>query len=319
MAKARSATSSGFMQQLMGRHKVKLPEDKEATSKKKSKLPSSFKLIKQSLSQTKSHKKLFFWVGFWFIFLRVLAIGLPDVSTYQSAQELLKESTNSGLDFTTVSSLFSDLVGGAFSGTATELSQILQLFITLIFWLALLWISRQIMADKKTSLREALYNAPVALIPTMLLLVLLFIQLIPGSLGMFLLAYTTGAVENINGLLAMGLSVLSLLFIVWSVFMVVRTIIALVITSLPNTYPINAFKTAKTVVKGRRFTILMKLLGLVLALILLAIVLLVPPIILSAWLGGNVAWVVLVFYELFNVVSFIFAVTYLYRMYRTLI
>lgn len=319
MTKHRPATKSGFMQQLSGRLKVKLPQEKEASPKKKQKLTSSYKLIKLSLHQLKSHKKLFFWVGFWFVALRILAIGLPDVSTYQSVQEVLSESTGNTIDLTSISSLFGNVLGGAFSGTTTEISQVLQLLITIVFWLALIWISRQIMADKKTSLREALYNAPGALVPTLLILALLFVQLIPGSFGMFLLAYTTGAIDGISGLLAMGLSILSLLLIVWSVFMMIRTIIGLVVVSLPNTYPLNAFRTAKTVVKGRRFTILMKLLGLVIALTVLAIVLLVPPIILSAWLGGGVAWLVLIFYELFNVVSFIFAVTYLYRMYRTLI
>jgi hypothetical protein len=169
----------------------------------------------------------------------------------------------------------------------SQTGNLFQSISTLLVSLAIIVALRHVYSDVKERLKvkEAFYGSTYPLVPFVVVVLVLGLQLVPLLLG----AMGYGLVLGIG--IAVGpieKAVWALLFFVpavWSLYMLSGSVFALYVVTLQDTKPLAALRSARQLTKGRRWTILRKLLGLTFVLTLLAAILNIPLI----WLAPNVA------------------------------
>jgi hypothetical protein len=150
------------------------------------------------------------------------------------------------------------------------------------------------------------------LVPFMLVLTVVGLQLVPMLIG------STLYVTVINGGIAVYAAekiLWGLLFIVLallSLYMLASSLFALYIVTLPDMTPMKALRSARELVRYRRWTVLRKMLALPLILLLVAFVIMLPIIILAAPLAR---WV----FFLLTMTALTAAHAYMYTLYRELL
>ena len=160
--------------------------------------------------------------------------------------------------------------------------------------------------------RYAYYKGIYPLIPFLAILLLIGIELLPLvagiSLYVFALNYTIAvtALEKLLFIVIMvGLSALSLYLISSSIF-------ALFIVTLPEMTPVKALRSARDLVRKRRWPILLRLLYLPVALLIVSALIILPFIIFVSVIAQ---WVFLIL----SLVLLAVAVSYLYNLYREML
>ncbi len=138
-------------------------------------------------------------------------------------------------------------------------SGVFAILILLMIWMVVIFILRQLTAGHKIKLRDAMYNAFTALIPTVIVLATVVISCLP--IAMLIIAYSA-AVET--EFLAMPFYALlfcafALLMVLLVGYMLTSTIVALVAVTAPGLYPIVAVMAAADLVVGRRMKIIVRL------------------------------------------------------------
>jgi hypothetical protein len=153
-------------------------------------------------------------------------------------------------------------------------------------WLTTVWLLRNILAGNKVKLRDGLYNASAPILSTFLVTLVLILQLLPMAL-----AFIGYAAANASGLLTGGVEAMLFwiaagLLVVLSLYWVTSTLIALVIVTLPGIYPMKALRTAGDIAVGRRMRLLLRLLWLMATIGISWVVVMVPLILLTAWINS---------------------------------
>jgi hypothetical protein len=217
------------------------------------------------------------------------------------------KATQFGTGLALVETLFSS---GA--STATGPSGAYQSGLFIIISLAIVWALRQISAGNKIRIRDTLYNSTYSLVPLILVVLFATVQLLPAALGAFLA----------NSLLVGGILTVAwqkylvgfavFLLIVWSFYMIISTIVALYIVTLPDMTPLKAIRSAKEIVRYRRASVLVKLLFLPVVLLIIGALILVPLSLLSPWAAT-------IMFFLLGMVALPVSHAYLYTLYRELI
>lgn len=298
---------------------------KRATTKRAKKPPISTQKvpnIRQLLWQTwlllKARPKLFIGLLVIYIAIVLLFVGSSSQGDYLTLKDNLGKvfSGNIGA-LSQVGPLFFATISGAYGQSMTELQQFTLNLITLLFWLVFIAAARHTVAEQKVRVRDVLYTAPTPLIPSLLVLLFLCIQLIPGAVGalIFTIASSGGYLTNWFEFALFALIAFAL--VVGSLYWAVTSIIGLAIVALPNMYPRKALQTAKQLVRGRRLSILLRLLGLVGAVALLWVIVLLPFIILDIWLP--LASVITILIQLLTQISLLLVALYIYHLYRSLL
>lgn len=207
---------------------------------------------------------------------------------------------------------FVALVGSSAGGGTSGAAGAYQLFLVLITSLASIWSLRQVFAGTNVRIRDAYYQGIYPLVPFMLVLVVIGIQLVPLAIGAALYsAVITGgiaalAIEKILWFIGfLSLASISFYFIISSVF-------ALYIVTLPNMTPLKALRSARELVRYRRWVVLRKLLFLPLLLIVVGVIVMLPII---GFLAPLAPWVFFVLTMLAVVAQH----GYLYTLYRELL
>ena len=207
--------------------------------------------------------------------------------------------------------IFVVLIGSAGNGSSSTAGAY-QALLVIVASLAIIWALRQVLSNAKPRIRDAYYKGMYPLIPFILVLLVIGLQLLPLLIGstLYSLVISNGiAVHLIEklvwALLFIGLAMLSLYMISSSVF-------ALYIVTLPDMTPIKALRSARQLVRLRRWTVLRKILFLPLLLVVLAGVVMLPIII---WLTPLAQWV------FFILTMFAIAAvhSYVYTLYRELL
>jgi len=187
-----------------------------------------------------------------------------------------------------------------------------ELLLIIVVSLALIWAIRTTANQSKVRVRDAYYRGMYPLIPFFGIFLLIGLEILPMLLGIYL--YVT-AVNNsiaitllehiIFILLALGLSAITL-------FLLSSSIFALYIVTLPDMTPFKALRSARKLVRKRRWPILLRLIYLPVALLIVSMVILLPIIIFAAPVAK---W-------LFLIITFVFLAishSYLYNFYRELL
>lgn len=290
-------------------------------TKEKPKITGSVKLLRQAIVLYKANWKLFLGLSLIYIVTLWVITGLPNQQAYNNLKDFVTESLDGQVrNVIGISTLLLGAFGGIAGSEQTELQQFLTALTGVIFWLIFVWVVRQLQAGNSITIRQALYNASTPLIPLLTLIFVLALQLIPGALGALLISYAFGTeVFGIDGVESMLFTIAGLLLILLSVYWALQTLFAMIIVTLPNTYPVSAISSAKTVVLGRRGTILLRLGTMVLTLVIVWFLVMVPVIYLDTLISPSFVSLVPIVLDVLSALTLPILVIYLYRLYRELL
>ena len=284
-------------------------------TKPREKLPGVWNLSKSGCALLWDQKQLFALILLVFGILDLaLAQGFTGGLSVTSAKSQLStlfhghfSNVGSGL---TIYALMLASIGSSSSGSGGGFGY--SLILSVIASLALIWALRNSSNKVKVRLRDAYYRGMYPLIPFLAILLLIGIELIPMIAGISLYtiainnAIAVTALEKLLFLILMlGLSSLS-------VFLLSSSVFALYIVTLPEMTPIKALRSAKELVKKRRWEVILRLLYLPLALLVISSAVMLPFII---FLPAAAPWLLLV---LTLVILAVFH-AYMYNFYRELI
>ena len=271
-------------------------------------LPSSWVLLKQTGRTLWSHKKILGSVLLIYGLLQVILVQGVFASNFSDIKTTANESFGS---VTGTLTLFSYLLGTAGQTSSSE-SSVYQTVLFVMSSLAFIWALRQVLAGKAIRIRDAYYKGMYPLVPFILVLLIIGLQTIPALVGAWLYGVVVAngiavaVVEQIFWLL------IFFIFALLSIYMICSSLFALFIVTLPDVTPMRALRSARELVRYRRWSIIRKILIMALFL-LICVAIIMLPIIAFAAIAAPV-----VFYGV-SVVLIGFVYTYIYTVYRELL
>jgi hypothetical protein len=278
-------------------------------------LPSFRSLVGDTLSFLRIH-----WVmmltftavyGLVYFVLVKAASGFElDVAKLNQDARIIFDGNWSGLlsFFTVYSSLVSSI-----GVTKDDLTNFVQALLTIVSSLAFIWMIRKLHSkDKEVTVRQAFYMGMQPLVPFILVICIFVLELIPASIGLFVLstAQTAGIIASQAEL--QSVSLVAGLLIVLSLYLLTGSIFALYIVTLPGTYPVVAVRSSLNLLRVHRWQVVWRLLAFVLLVLVLGFVLTIPAIV---WLPKYAE----VWFFILGCSSFGVLHTYTYKLYRSMI
>lgn len=290
------------------RRKLTRKQNKLVAKKEASKLtvPTSFNILGQVFTVLRRHWKVLGGITLVYLILNiVLASGLSNVINNFNS---VKDNLGAGHNFSDALHGFGSLLGN--STGASQSSSVFQSLLIILESLVVIWALRQLLADKKFSVKDAYYKSMAPLVPFLLVVIVILIQLLPVTLGSTLLALVSSAA--ISGFATFFMALVLIPLFAWSIYMISSSIFALYIVTLPDMQPRQALRSAKKLVSFRRLKIIRRLLFLPIFVLLVMAATVLPLILFAHFL------VVPVFY-LLSILIVLFVHTYLYSLYRGLL
>ncbi|MEX1995409.1 MAG: hypothetical protein WD887_01365 [Candidatus Saccharimonadales bacterium] len=276
-------------------------------------LPGPFTLATQALSMLR-----IFWKPLGGILLIYLTLNFifsggigKDYSLVAEIKGYIQDSP------THLSALGSALAGfgllaSGSDGSGTSASTGFTSILLVIVSLTTIWALRHLIAGQEVSVKESYYQAMKPLVPFLLIILVIFLQLLPMSIGAALLNTVLRGTVTDSQIITIVFSFLFVALSVWTVYMLTSSILALYIVTLPDRHPRQALRSAKKVVASRRWPVLFRLAALPVFILVSMAVVIVPLIFWAAPL-------VLPAYFALSGVALLFTHTYLYNFYRSLI
>lgn len=278
------------------------------------KLPNVWRLTRQAALTLWQHKRLFMGITLVYGLLNLLlAQGLSGGTDVSSLKDSLGQ-VFTGHFGALVSGLgvFVVLIGSA-GNSSSPTAGAYQLFLALIASLAVIWTLRQVLAKTAVGrIRNAYYKGMYPLVPFVLVIVVIGLQMLPLLIGsaLYSLVITNGIAIYFFEKLFWG--VLYALLALLSLYMVSSSLFALYIVTLPGMTPMKALRSARELVRYRRWTVLRKILFLPLILLIIAAIIMLPLII---WVPLLAKWV----FFLLTMFSLTAVHGYMYTLYRELL
>lgn len=261
--------------------KIKVPTQKPKKNRRRITKPdllTGWRLGKQSLGTLWRHAKQLLPIGIIYCIVSALTTGGATQAAYLSLKSAINEFVGRGI--TGVGSLFALTTSGVISQPQTEAKRVLSIALILFTWLIIMWTLRNIVINPKAKIRDAFYNGPAAIIPLLGVAGLLVMQFLPAAFGVFALqtAVSIGPVGWVEGSVLIALSTL---LIVTSIYWACNSIVALYVVTKPGTYPLQALRTARMLVSGKRLLVSLYVIWLGLWLLLASALVLLPVLILD--------------------------------------
>jgi hypothetical protein len=243
----------------------------------KPKIKGAFRIFSGSLKLLVNNWKLFGGIVLVYIILDVLLVkGLHSTSGIPQLKESLSSLlTGVTAQVTTGFSAFSLLLGSA-GNAPTPISGAYQSMLLVLTSLVLIWALRQVTAKEKASARDAFYKGTYPLVQFLVVLLVIFLQLVPLAIGNFLykIVFSQGiAVTSPEKVLW---AVLLFLLAILSLYMASSSIFALYIVTLPDMRPMQALRSARELVRYRRWAVMRKVIFLPFILLVLSAVITIP-------------------------------------------
>jgi hypothetical protein len=286
---------------------------KKKVSKRKvnqrAKLPNSFRLVWLVFGVFRQHWKPL--GGIVVVYLLLNIVFASGISGLSSSVASIKDNLQDGRDLSSAISGFSALVGSGGTG-GSQTASVLQGVLVILESLVIIWALRHLLAGKRIGVKQAYYQSMGPLVPFMLVVLVVFIQLLPLTIGWPIFSAILGVIFNPGGLLTILSLIIFGLLAVWSFYMISSSIFALYIVTLPDMQPRPALRSAKDLVKFRRLQLMRKVLFLPIFILVLMAVLVIPLILFASFLVAPV------FYAL-SMLAILFIHTYLYSLYRSLL
>ncbi len=263
-----------------------------------------------ALGPFKKNKKLFFGlIILQFVLNVVFVIGIGSVYDFLAFKDDLRDAF-SGIssEYSQSFTLLGYVIGLGLKGTGANF----QFFFTLVFSLAIIWSIRQVLAGEKIRLKQAFYEGMYPIIPFLLVMIIIGLQLIPLTIGNFLLSTVISSGLAVNFFEQFIWWVLFGFLAILSFYMVLSSIFALYIDTLPGMTPLKALRSARGLVLHRRVSIGLRLLGLPVLGILVYVAVLLPLILILPVL-------VVPMFALLGGFGLLFVHSYIYNLYRELL
>ncbi|MDB5164560.1 MAG: hypothetical protein JWL89_186 [Candidatus Saccharibacteria bacterium] len=277
-------------------------------------LPNVWLLTKSTARLLWGQKKLFIGITLVYgllnlVLVQGLVAGTTDVASLKDQLNQVSNGHFSALGSSL--SVFVVLVGSA-GNKSDQTAGAYQLFLALIGSLAIIWALRQAVAGNVLRIRDAYYRGMYPLVPFILVLAVVGLQLLPLLIGsvVYSAAISGGLATIAAEKLAWGLFYGALALL--SLYMVSSSLFALYIVTLPDMTPLKALRSARELVRYRRWTVLRKVLALPVVLLLIAAVVMLPIIILLTPLAQ---WV----FFLLTMFALLGVHSYMYTLYRELL
>lgn len=256
----------------------------------------SFPLMRRALGILWRHK----WV-----FLGILAVyGVLNIAFVQGL--------NAGADVGSVKTNISQAAQGSISSlgasltafgyllsnsgnTASSATGAYQAALTVIVSLVLIWTLRQVFGGVRVGVRDGFYRGVYPLVPFVLVLCAVALQLVPLVAGVLLynLAASNGIIVGLLEHLLWWTFVGGLAL--WSLYMVTSSMFALYIVCLPDMTPLKALRSARELVRFRRWAVLRRVIVLLLVLLVAALAVVLPFIIFVPAVAGWLFFVLTMF------------------------
>jgi len=240
----------------------------------------------------------------------VLVLGLSSPSNITSLKKEFSSVFSSNSFYSTLT-IFGFLIGSTTS-SATPDGSAYQVFIVIIASLSIIWALRQFYMGAKIRARDSYYQGLFPLAPYILVILFIALELIPlaAGLGLYGLLVSGGIAVTVlekvlSIILVLGLAGLSF-------YLISSSIIALYIVTLPNMTPLKALRSAKGLVKGRRWSVFRKIIFLPLLLVVVISIIMLPFI---AAASGVAPWIFFVL----TLIALVYIHSYLYGLYRGLL
>lgn len=291
-------------------------------------LPGYIAFTGQVLKTIGRHKKMFAMLLAVFSVTLIAAGRMVSAESYNALVDVVSSSQGTDgnpsalVPIEQAGILLSALVNGG--GASDSGAQTVAVLLGLFLWLVVVWLLRQTLSGNTVRVRDGLYSAGAPIVGTLVLAVVLLIQLLPAAIAALLFssaqatAFLQGGVETMAFAIAVGLLVLLSLY--WAV----ATFFAAIIVTLPGTYPLQALRSAAQLVAGRRTSLVLRFLWLILVVGVIWLVVGLPVVLLDMWLKTalpEVAWLPLVpgFVIVLSVATGILSATYTYLLYRKVV
>lgn len=276
------------------------------------KVPSVWQLTKQPSLLLWRQRRLFIGITLVYSLLNVILAQSLSGTSASTLKTQLASAAGGHLGGLASSALvFTGLLGSAGS-KASGAAGANQFFLSLIASLAIIWALRQTVAGQRLRIRDAYYKGATPLVPFVLVLLIIGLQLLPLVIGssVYSIVISQGIAvqvyEKIIWAVLFGLSALL------SLYWLSSSLFGLYIVTLPDMTPLKALRSARQLVRGRRWTVLRKLLFLPLLLLTATALIMVPFII---WLTSLAT----VMFFLLSTFALLAVHSYVYGLYRALL
>lgn len=276
-------------------------------------LSSGIKLFWRAVQHFWSHKKIFLLASVIYIILTLMLVkGLNLGADGANAKTFWQNLFTGGNKSLSTGFTFFGYLLGSSSKTSSDVANLYQTVLMVVMSLVFIWILRQTYANKKPTLKEVFYKSQYPLIQFILVAGVIIIQLLPLLISGALYSYIFGnglAVGAVEKTLWIAMFfMMSLLSFYW----IASSIFALYIVTLPDVEPLQALRSARQLVRYRRWTVMRKVLFLPLALVLVMLVVGLPVIIL---ITAAAPWL----FFIMGMFGLLAVHTYLYGLYRELL
>ncbi len=268
-------------------------------------------------------KGLFLRFLLLYLTLSVMMIGIIQGNNLTTVNELvgvIGEETGTGSGpFSKAFIVVTSSLGGALNSNLSEVQQFYMLALYIFVALTAVWLLRQRLADKSVKLRDGLYSAGAPMIAIFVLVLVAIMQMLPFALAT--LVYTVAEAGGFIGDgIEAGLFVGALVLLAaLTLYFLTTTMFAMMIATIPGTYPLKAYRTAKKIVVGQRARLLVRLLWLALVIALVWYLVLIPVALIIQSFGWESSYVLPVFVQLVTGFGLIYGASYIYLLYRRMI
>lgn len=300
---------SGLLRRRKATRLQKRRYDKK-TTRDYSPIPGSFKLTGQVFGIFKKHWRTLGGIMLVFLLLHIILVsGLSNINaTFDNIKFYLE--FQGGPQFISALNSFGVLVGSL--GTSTsETASVLQTVLFILISLVIIWSLRHLLAGKSVRVKQAYYSAMAPLVPFLLVVLYMIVQFLPLLIGSFLAAAIASAIFPQGSAAMVIFGVVTFALSVYTIYLWSASIFALYVVTLPEMEPRKALRSAKNLVRFRRWTVIRRLIYLPIF-ILVAMAAIIVPLILLNFLVAPVFYVL-------SVLAILFVHTYLYSLYRGLL
>ena len=293
------------------------------------KLPGYIAFTHEVNQTLRRYWKQFALLGVVYGLLTIALIGVGSQETYATLLSTLQETSQGALSGDVgqsgqASILFLSIATAGLTGELSESQQIYASLVALLVWLTTIWLLRQRLAGRVVRLRDGLYNAGSPIVATFLVTLVLVVQLLPLAIALIGYGAATATGLLAGGVEAMLFWAAFVLLLALSLYWVTATFFALIVVTLPGTYPVRALKIAGDLVVSRRLRIMYRLLWMFLVIAMVWAIILIPVILFDSWIKS--VWPAIESFPLvpgmllfMGTASILWAASYVYLLYRKVV
>ena len=259
--------------------------------------------------------------------ISVVLVGVMNSSNYEKFRETLDETTKQTGEIGNVAKagmlLVSAVSMGGLSGDSNEAAMAFSILILLVTWLTTIYLLRHRLAGHQVKMRDGLYNAMTPLISMLVILLVALVQCVP--IFVLTIAYSAAIQTEFlaTPFYALLFFVFAMLMITLSGYLLSSSLIAMIATSAPGMYPMQALSTASDLMMGRRTKFIIRLIALLLVVVIGWVIIMIPVILFDLWLKqfarAEGLPLVPICFTVMVLMTTIYATAYLYLYYRWLL